>query len=311
VQTAAASPYVLKNRIINGAMQVWQRGTTSSSTGYVTVDRWTSSNTTSFNQSSDVPTGFKYSLEFGNSSANYPTATQRIESFNCTDLSGANITISFWAKNVSGSAGLYVDLYYANSTDNFSTSTYITGSTISSSFTSTIWTLYTATFTAMPTSVVNGLEIRIYRNNTNASIARITGVQLEIGTSATPFERRLYNQELANCYRYYYRIKAQAANDSFGNGLNDSTTAALGLTTFPVTMRTSPTGLEQSGNSADYKVRTTGSTLTTCNSGPTFNTASPYYAEVIYGVASGLTAGQANIIRATTTNAYLGWSAEL
>jgi len=54
---------------------------------------------------------------------------------------------------------------------------------------------------------------------TNSATFYITGVQLEQNTSATPFERRLYNQELANCQRYYekgYPTGTAPANGAAG-----------------------------------------------------------------------------------------------
>lgn len=62
----------------------------------------------------------------------------------------------------------------------------------------------------------------------------ITGVQLEAGSSASPFERRLYGQELALCQRYFFSI---------GPGIGHWGTAASTASFFcrmPVTMRATP-----------------------------------------------------------------------
>jgi len=74
---------------------------------------------------------------------------------------------------------------------------------------------------------------------TNGATFYITGVQLEQNTSATPFERRLYSQELANCQRYYSIFWVGV--DWITNGY-----ASHGVT-YPVTMRASPTVTAGSG----------------------------------------------------------------
>ena len=70
---------------------------------------------------------------------------------------------------------------------------------------------------------------------TNAATWQVTGVQLELGTSATPFERRLYNQELANCQRYYWK-----GGNSWAGVFNGGSTARYSGQ-YPVTMRAAPT----------------------------------------------------------------------
>jgi hypothetical protein len=161
-------------------MDIWQRGTTGTS-GYTSVDRWNGGSTTSFNQSTDVPIGlgssFRYSLSMVTSSAAYVTAIQRIESVNAYDLVGKNVTVSFWAKNSSGTSNLAVELLYANTLDTFSSVTSISVNTVSSSPSSS-WTYYTTTFTSLPSNVSNGLEVRISRQNAaSSSTTLITGVQ--------------------------------------------------------------------------------------------------------------------------------------
>ena len=141
----------------------------------------------------------------------------------------------------------------------------------------------------------------------------ITGVQLEVGSVATPFERRLYGQELALCQRYYYRLTSQAAGDYFVNtAFAVGTTQAFGFSTFPVQMRTKPTALEQSGTATDYNVVRCGAgTNTNCSAVPTFGVANLNNAETVFTVASGLVNGGAGAIQSNNTSAYLGWSAEL
>jgi hypothetical protein len=146
---------------------------------------------------------------------------------------------------------------------------------------------------------------------TNGATFYITGVQLEVGSVATPFERRDYGRELAMCQRYYYKIKAETTNTSFSMAQCDSTTTALGTLSFPVTMRTRPTALEQSGTAGNYRISHSGTT-TTCSAVPSYSSSTSSYAgQTVYTVASGLTLGRAAELLAASTDAYLAWSAEL
>jgi hypothetical protein len=71
----------------------------------------------------------------------------------------------------------------------------------------------------------------------------ITGIQLEVGDTATDFEHRSYGDELARCQRYYYaHISAlDSANSTLGLGMYYSSSRAMMYVKFPVSMRTTPT----------------------------------------------------------------------
>ena len=190
-----------KNRLINGNMIIWQRGTSFSAIGY-TADRWSFYAGTSpvVTQSSDVPAGYRYSAALsGTSSTGF---TQKIESNNVSDLSGQSITVSFWLKQTvgAGSNAIAISLSYATAQDNFGSTTSIGSTNIT---TTSSWAYYTATFNNLPSGVTNGLQCTIVTNSGSAVAFQLTGVQLEVGTTATNFDFRSYGTELALCQRYY------------------------------------------------------------------------------------------------------------
>jgi hypothetical protein len=214
----ASSSFGFKNRLINGDMGIWQRGTSGFTSGQYGADRWVVINNTSASQNSDVPSSaFSFSFDFANSSASFPLIAQRIESANCQDLVGQQVTVSAWAKNISGTSNLFFELNYANAKDNFSAITQIQTVTVSAS-PSASWTYYSATFNALPSQVANGLEVRIVRNNVSAAQTRVTGVQLERGTVATSFDHLSYGTELALCQRYCEIVKMTGMTGTAGDG---------------------------------------------------------------------------------------------
>jgi hypothetical protein len=143
----------------------------------------------------------------------------------------------------------------------------------------------------------------------------ITGVQLEAGSVASQFEYRQYGTELALCQRYYYKVSGFTNSQNLPfTGFADSTTSAILGIPFPVSMRSAPSSLEQSGTATDYAIRSSGVTVTNCSSVPVFSTGMLNGSVITLTVASGLTAGQSLIARtnsSTGTNAYFAWSAEL
>lgn len=226
----------MRNRIINGKMAIWQRGTSSGFSGYV-ADRWYSYAASGFPntaQSTDVPSGsgLAYSLSITGTGAGL---RQPIESANTVDLVGNSVTVSFWMKQTvgAGAGSMVVWLDYANAKDNFGAMTTISSVAITPTAT---WAKYTATFNSLPAGAANGLMLFFEpANSLVTDTFFITGVQLELGQTATPFEFRPYSVELAMCQRYYQT----------GYQIVDSYTAAGGAVSatlpFPVTPRATPT----------------------------------------------------------------------
>ena len=240
-----------RNLIINGAMQVAQRGTASSSTGYQTVDRWRLNLGTQQEQKTDAPDQFKNSMEVTGTvagSSGYGILLQRIESNNIYAALGQSCTLSCYVKNTGTStANVSVEVYRANTTDNFGAITLV--SSLTSQAITTGWTRITFPAFTVPTTASTGLEVRIFRYDaSNDQEWLITGVQLEVGSVATPFEHRSYGEELALCQRYFQKIGRDGASTGAIIGMirNTHFTSAF---SFPVTMRSGPTGVAYGANS--------------------------------------------------------------
>jgi hypothetical protein len=240
-----------KNIIINGGMDIWQRGTTFTATANLTylADRWYNSTGTTLTvtRDTDVPTSpyFQYSLKMVGTGTN--SIAMRIESANTIPLAGQTITFSFYAKRTSGAGALSVNFYYPSATDNFTSVTQIGSSNVVSSSPSSSWTRYQVSV-AIGTNITTGLLVLI--DNTNASTTFITGAQLELGSTATTFSRNAstIGGELISCQRYYTKSYNQAVVPGTGDTAGkirtysgSESTGALGITVYIPPMRTAPT----------------------------------------------------------------------
>lgn len=234
-----SSPFAFRNKLINGNLLFWQRGTTTSTNNSYLADRWVGTNITDQRQSSDVPnSSFPYSLEWSNSGLSYPLVAQRIPALEAASCVSSAMTISFWAKNLAGASNLYVELAYPITADTFtSTMVNVTGGAVGiGGGPTSSWTYYTYTWntSVMAAGFANGLECRIVRDVATTSTTRIAGIQLEHGPVATPFERAPLYLQQAQCQRF-----AQPVTNLYGNQYTTTLSTFGGL--LPVPMRTVPT----------------------------------------------------------------------
>ena len=221
-------------------------------------------------QVADAPAGFNNSLKCTVSTADTNLQNeeyfiiQKIEGYNFADFNfgtanAETITISFWVKaSVAGSYGFSIK-------NSGTTRTYPTSYAISAGELNT-WVKKTITISGDTSGTWDkndgvGLEVHFNlgagsafkgtantwsSNNysaatgslnwisTSAATFYITGLQVELGTVATPFERRSYGQELALCQRYY-----QTGNFKFW-GYTIANAAFGGTISFSTQMRTNP-----------------------------------------------------------------------
>jgi hypothetical protein len=141
---------------------------------------------------------------------------------------------------------------------------------------------------------------------TNGATFYITGVQLEVGSSATGFEYRQYGQEFQLCQRYYWTLTQGGSGSYFGTMQCYTTTAIFGpLAWLPTTMRTAPT-VTYSGTWSCNDAAGNGKTL---SGTPTFY-PSVQTIGAAWGGASGLVAGNVTAVN-MGSGVNLNASAEL
>ena len=263
--TTSNSPYsTFRNRIINGGFDIAQRGTSfvsgANDDDTYNLDRWyvlsDGNDAVDITQTTTVPTGAKYSIGLDVETANKKFGiAQIIENANCFDAIGGNVTLSFQAKvssttkldNVkcaivswSGTADtvtsdiisawgaegtnptLIANATYENTPANLN----VTTSFATYSVTANVDTASTANIIVFIWSDVT--------DTTAGDFLYITNVQLEVGSVATPFERRPYGQELSLCQRYCQRL-------GNGSGFSNNTTDLQFSVQYIVPMRATPT----------------------------------------------------------------------
>jgi len=236
VGTTQLAPGNGHNYIINGAFDIWQRGTSFSGNVY-NADRWrTGNNPSAISRSTDVPNGFTYSIDMTGSNH---LLNHRIESSNGISLADKSFTVSFYAKSLSGTNALTVAVGTPDSLDNFAIQNIEqTSSAISIS---TSWARYTVNFSSLSSSISNGAFIYIFRNGATATDRTlITGVQLEAGSVATPFKRNApsLQGELAACQRYY--IQTPSSYPMPGGAIAYKINGVACSVQFPSQMRATP-----------------------------------------------------------------------
>jgi len=249
-QTKALNQFAHRNFVINGDMQIAQRGTSTASittSGYRTADRWNSdmSSLGTWTQSveNDAPTGsgFRKSLKMlcttadaSPAAGDYIYVNQVLEGQNLQQIakgtsSAKQLTVSFWVK--SNVTGTYILEFYDVDNTRQTSKSY----TVSASG---VWEYKTITFAAdttgafdndnaaslgvnfwlsAGTNFTSGTLQSTWVSSTTANRAvgqvnlasaisnywQITGVQLEVGDTATPFEFKSVEDELLECQRYY------------------------------------------------------------------------------------------------------------
>lgn len=261
-----------KNYIINGNMDIAQRGTAAVTTSslFGPADRFvTSSATNTF--STTLPAFVSGDTLYDTGGAtNYTEIAvtsvagagnntilfQSIE--NVRVLAGKTVTVSFWAKAATGTPLIGIEIAQTFGSGG-SPSAAATG--IGQNLTlSATWTKYIKTFTvasingktlgtdvnSSSTQLIFWLDAGATFNTRSGTIGQasktvsIGQVQLEEGSVATPFEYRPIGTELALCQRYYYRKAVGEVNASFGSGNMHTTTNYRGVFIFATPMRSIP-----------------------------------------------------------------------
>lgn len=276
VEGAMVTPSAFRNRIINGAFDVWQRATSYSPLvlGNYPADRFQELHSVgglSSTKSSDVPSvpGVASSLKLTVTTAvpsptpgNYCVLWQKIEGLNCIGLGFGNsetryVTLSFSVKsNVIGK-------YYVSFRNGASDRMYMTSTTINTADTwerkvitipvdnTGTWLTdtgigLTVTFLLMTSETPSGTmdswgtgSVPSDQVNFLSAVnnyINFAAIQLEAGSVATPFEHRPYGTELALCKRYYQLVFLAQRFYSAG-----ALAVASCPVTFPVEMRAAPT----------------------------------------------------------------------
>jgi hypothetical protein len=326
----------LANPVINGGMDIWQRGTSfSAGSATYTADRWKTSTggptiTVSRQTTSDTTNlpNIQYASRVQRNSGQTSTTAfnfaQSFETVNSLPFAGKAVTFSFYARagaNYSPtSSALTANLYSGTGTDQSWIDVAYTGQATVAGGTATLTTTWQRfVFTGTVGATATELAIVFQAAGTGTAGANdwyeVTGVQIDLGTwtaSTAPTFRRSGGTlagELAACQRYFWQIiDGSVSNAMVCNANSYTTTDCRGVLQYPVTMRTAPTLVQTSStNYWQYQAASSDSFDALTIASTSTNTT------LIYGSAgvNGLTAGQGGTIFSNNSAARLALSAEL
>ena len=353
-----------KNILINGAMNVAQRGTSSTgigaSSGYFTCDRWliacSGEGRLTATQTADGPVGFANCLKLDCTTADTSIAAgeflqvvQKIEGQNLQRIgkgvSGAKeITVSFYVK-ANAAFNFVCELNDLDNTRHISKLFATTTGWVkheltfaadeddgsspfdddnAASLNLTFWlhagstwsggTLNTATF-ANTTNANRAAGVSSFFSSTNNEFF-ITGVQLEVGSSATPFEHKTFGQDLIECQRYYTQETAASgsAYKRFGGGSWNTSTAGAVFIPLSTPMRdSSPTLVSKAAASyLVYSANATDACTALIINSESNNGTNSRIVALNFSTSSGGVAGEAlQLVGNNDTASYLAIDAEL
>ena len=286
-----------KNWIINGDMQVSQRGDYTSATatnhGSYRLDRWADHRSGVSGDIQDTGGAVKYiATSTGTGSLG---GYQVVEDYG--QFAGVTTTISVRVKSNNVNGRIIVNI----------------GSVIATVATngSGEWEDISLTFT--PSSGISLLYFQFIiasSTGTNVSITsgdyiEFTNVKLEIGDTATPFESRSYAEELALCQRYYWKLSSESLYNPVATATCFSTTLVVFPVSFPTEMRGSPTF----AYSGTYRATFDTGSISISALASSYGSKNTVRLDA---TVSGGSSGEACLIRAfNDSGAYLSFDAEL
>jgi len=253
-----------KNFLINGGLDIWQRGVSFTNPGGYTADRWVGNRDSGQNnysysqQTSGGITGLPNYVRIQRTSGDTQTGSiyfnQSIETINSYPLANQTVTLSFWARagaNYSATSNTFYARILYGATNNVQMYHYTSGvsnGTIALTLT-TSWQRFTYTITIPSTATQVGVELEAFPTGTAgaADYFDIAGVQLEIGNlagatpttgSPTAFSRAggSIGGELTLCQRYYWQTPTYYVSPGWMY-LNSNCNASIQM---PVQMRSAP-----------------------------------------------------------------------
>jgi hypothetical protein len=283
------------NILVNGGMEVWQRGTSfsSPSNSDITSDKWILNSTVSptcviSKETSVVDIGgasMKFSLTVASGAGNYQIG-QTIE--NGDKYVGKVMTLSARVRSDSANA-IRIGIY------NGSTFTY-------SSYHSGGGTYETLSVSA--TISASGMQVRIALDPTVTQTSYATSLMLVVGDQPIDFVPEDPAIELMRCQRYYQRVGGKVANEYINCGHAYANNAAATAVRLPVELSSTPT-VTITGQTG-FRVWDSTGTPQTATAVSTGGGLSPLGTEIEVTVSgTPLTAGNAAMIYSNATSSYI------